>query len=131
VGSRAPVVARAAAVAYAAVGAYATRVAIEEEELARFGGRSYPGPASLQFLWAGTALSAPVYILAGYARAGMSGNRRALAVLAAATIAGQLGEPITWRAANTRQRAIVAANLILPAAILVSIRQSRRAESNR
>lgn len=98
------------------------------EEPARFVGRSYPGPAVYQFLWVGTALSAPVYILGGYMRAGLSGNERALRVLAAATFAGQLGEPITWRAAG-RERAIVAANLVLPAIILASLRRRPREES--
>jgi hypothetical protein len=128
VGSRAPLTARAAALAYAGVGVYATRVAIAHKEPARFAGRSYPGPAAYQFLWVGTALSAPVYILGGYVRAGLSGNERALRVLAAATFAGQLGEPITWRAVG-RARAIVAANLVLPAIIMLSLRHRPRAGS--
>ena len=107
---------------------YATRLAISHDEPARFAGRTYPGSPASQFLWAGTALSAPVYILGGYVRAGLSGNERALRVLAAATFAGQLGEPITWRAAG-RERVIVAANLVLPAIILVSLRRRPREES--
>jgi hypothetical protein len=128
VGSRAPLTARAAALAYAGVGVYAARLAIAHNEPARFAGRSYPGSPAFQFLWVGTALSAPVYILGGYLRAGLSGNEQALRVLAAATFAGQLGEPITWRAAG-RERVIVAANLALPAIILGSLRRRRREES--
>jgi len=128
VGSRTPLIARAAAIAYAGVGAYATRLATTHNEPARFAGRTYPGPAAYQFLWVGTALSAPVYILGGYVRAGFTGNERVLRMLAATTIAGQLGEPITWRATG-RERAIVVANLILPAIILVSLRPRPREES--
>jgi hypothetical protein len=59
---------------------YATRVAVARKEPARFAGRSYPGPAAYQFLWVGTALSTPVYIIGGYLRAGFTGNERALRV---------------------------------------------------
>jgi hypothetical protein len=127
--SPAPVTARVAALAYVAVGAYATRVAITEGEPAHFGGRSFPGSPAYQFLWLGTALSAPVYVLAGYTRAALRGDRRSLQVLAATTIAGQLGESITWRTTSNRQRAIVAANLILPVVITVSLRRRPRAGS--
>jgi hypothetical protein len=121
-------IARAAALAYAGVGVYATRFATTHNEPARFAGLTYPGPTAYQYLWLGTALSAPVYILGGCVRAGFTGNERVLRVLAALTIAGQLGEPITWRAAG-RARAIVAANLILPVIILASLRPQRREES--
>lgn len=94
-GPRAPLTARAAALAYVAIGAYAGRVAVADEEPPRFAGLSYPGTDAYQFLWLGTALSAPAYILAGYARAGLRGDRRALHWLAAVTVVGQLGEPIT------------------------------------
>jgi hypothetical protein len=134
VGSRAgltaaPLTARVAALAYAGVGVYATREAIMNKEPARFGGRKYPGASGTQFLWLGTGLSAPVYVLAGYVRAGLRGDDRMLRALAAATLAGQLGEPITWRGANGRQRAIVAANIVLPAVVMVSLRRRRRAVS--
>ena len=96
-GARAPLVARAAAIAYVAFGAYGISVAIDEGEAARFAGLTYPGPVTTQFAWIGTGLSAPLPILAGYTGAAISGNRRALALLAGTTLLGQLGEPLTWR----------------------------------
>jgi hypothetical protein len=125
----APIAARVAAVAYVGVGVYATRVAITSKEPARFAGRRYPGANGAQFLWLGTGLSAPVYILAGYARAALRGDPRMLRTLAAASLAGQLGEPVTWRGSSLQQRAIVAANIVLPAVVMVSLRRQRRAVS--
>ena len=125
----APLTARVAALAYAGVGVYATRVAITSKEPARFAGRRYPGASGSQFLWLGTGLSAPVYVLAGYVRAGLRGDERMLRALAAATLAGQLGEPVTWRSSDARQRAIVAANIVLPAVVMLSLRRRRRAVS--
>lgn len=125
----APITARVAALAYAGVGVYATRVAITSKEPARFAGRKYPGAGGSQFVWLGTGLSAPVYMLAGYVRAGLRGDERALRRLAVASIAGQLGEPVTWRSSDLRQRAIVAANIVLPTVIMMSLRRRRRAVS--
>ncbi len=119
-------IARVAALAYVGVAAYATRVAIEDGVPARFAGRAFPGSPAQQFAWAGTGLSAPAYVLAGYATAAVTGNARRIGALAATTFAGQIGEPVTYTAGSTRQRAIVAANLTLPAVMLVALwRQAR------
>lgn len=129
-GSRAPLIARAAALGYAGLAAYATRVAIEDDVPARFGGREYPGSVQQQFLWAGTGLSPPSYLVVAYAQLARTGHRTALAVLSLCTIAGHLGEPVTYRAVG-RQRAIVIGGLGLLSVIAATTVPRPRAESPR
>jgi hypothetical protein len=128
----------AAAVAYAAAAGYGARVDLREDVPGEPLGIRAPGRVATHLLigWgAGTSAPWPMPV-AAVALALRPGTRTRVASIAlgAATVAGQLVEPVTWgrRPSSPAIRRSIALNLVSSAALVLSARcRPRRRQSCR